>query len=214
MADSTSRTDGAAGALRPKVFGVGLQRTGTSSLTRALNQLGIPTVQFPKQLFHDIDHEIIDRYRGFTDSPVPLLYRELDRRHPGSRFIHTLRDESAWLASIEWLFTTGTVKFRESHERYGDEINRAIFGRSTFDRDHFLAVYRTHNREVAAHFADRPADYLAIDVTAGNAFDRLCPFLGLPVPATPFPHRNKREALLRVHAGRMIRALRRALGGG
>jgi hypothetical protein len=202
---------GEAGSRPAKVFGVGLQRTGTSSLTRALNLLDIPTVQFPKELHRDLDHEIIDRFQGFTDSPIPLIYPELDRRHPGSRFIHTLRDESEWLASIEWLFTTGTVKFKESHERYGDEMNREIFGRSSFDREHFLDVYRKHNREVAAYFAERPGDYLAIDVTAGDGFEALCAFLGVPIPEIEFPNKNRREARLCVYGGRAYRALRRLL---
>ena len=193
-----------------KVFGVGFQRTGTSSLTRALNLLGIKTLQFPKQLYRDIDDDIIRQYQGFTDSPIPLLYQELDNRHPGSRFIHTMRDEEAWL---KWLFTTGTVKFKESHERYGNELNQEIFGRTTFDRDHFLDIYRTHNRDVAEYFAGRPENYLAIDVTAGEGFERMCPFLGVPIPEEPFPHRNKRQSKFRVYGGRLVATLRRALGG-
>jgi len=201
------------GAESTKVFGVGFQRTGTSSLTRALNQLGIRTLQFPKELYRDIDHDTIRRYQGFTDSPIPLIYRQLDQRHPGSKFIHTLRDEDAWLRSVEWLFTTGTVKFKESHEKYGNEINQEIFGRTTFDRDHFAAVYRAHNRDVAAYFANRPDDCLTIDVTAGEGFEVLCPFLGLPVPQEPFPHRNKRQSKLRVYGGRIYQILSRTLDG-
>ena len=205
-------TDEAITTFRGKVFGVGFQRTGTSSLTRALNLLGIPTLQFPKELHRDIEDEVIHRFRGFTDSPIPLLYRELDRRHPDSRFIHTLRDEEAWLRSVEWLFTTGTVKFKESHEKYGNELNREIFGRTTFDREHFLEIFRRHNREVVEYFSERPDDYLAIDVTAGEGFEKLCPFLGMEIPAEPFPHRNKRESALRVHGGRIYRAVMSAFG--
>ena len=38
-----------------KVFGVGYQRTGTTSLAQALNMLGVKTLQFPKELYYDID---------------------------------------------------------------------------------------------------------------------------------------------------------------
>ncbi len=42
---------------RVKVFGVGFQRTGTTSLAVALNALGIKTLQFPKELYNDIDND-------------------------------------------------------------------------------------------------------------------------------------------------------------
>ncbi len=196
-----------------KVFGIGFQRTGTSSLTRALNTLGIPTVQLPRPLYDDLDDPIIERYRGFTDVPIPLLYQQLDERHPGSKFIHTVRDEEAWLASVEWLFTTGRLKFKESHERHGNQLNREVFGRDSFDRAHFLEIYRAHNSDVRRYFADRPDDCLTIDVTAGEGFEALCPFLGLPLPAESFPHRNKRQNRLLVYCGRLYKALRGALGG-
>ena len=47
---------------RMKVFGVGFQRTGTTSLAVALNTLGIKTLQFPKELYHDIDHDVIREF--------------------------------------------------------------------------------------------------------------------------------------------------------
>ena len=80
-----------------KVFCTGWQRTGTTSLAKALNAIGVRTKDYPKELLHDIDHELVREYDAFTDNPIPLLYQELDRRHPGSRFIHTTRDEQAWL---------------------------------------------------------------------------------------------------------------------
>ncbi|NIR73097.1 hypothetical protein GWN75_31990, partial [candidate division KSB1 bacterium] len=111
-----------------KVFGVGFLRTGTSSLTKALNLLGIKTLQVPKQLYYDIDHDIIREFEGFTDSPITLLYKELDKRHPNSKFIHTIRDEKTWLTSIEWFYTIGKVKYRESFIKYGSEFSMQIFG--------------------------------------------------------------------------------------
>ena len=192
-----------------KVFGVGFQRTGTTSLAVALDMLGIKTLQFPKELYYDIDHDVIREYSGFTDDPIPLLYKELDQRHPGSRFIHTVRDETSWLESVEWLLTTGAVKFGESLGKYGNEFNMQLFGRTTFDRERFLETYRAYNEEVAGHFANRPDHYLALDITQGEGFEALCPFLDRPMPAAPFPHRNKQESLARVRGRRIYQAARR-----
>ncbi|NIR53063.1 hypothetical protein GWO43_30935 [candidate division KSB1 bacterium] len=189
-----------------KVFGVGFQRTGTSSLAAALNMLGIKTLQFPKELYYNIDHDIIREYNGFTDDPIPLLYKELDKRHPNSKFIHTIRDEKSWLKSIKWLFTTGKVKFKKSFYRYGDEFNTQYFGTTDFDEELFLETYRRYNQDVSDYLANRPDDYLVLDLTQGEGFEKLCPFLDKPMPDVPFPHRNKQEGILRVYGRRFYRA--------
>ena len=37
----------------------------------------------------------------------------------------------------------------------------------------------------------RPGDFLVINIPAGEGWDKLCPFLGLPVPDAPFPLKNR-----------------------
>ena len=191
-----------------KVFGVGFQRTGTSSLAVALNMLSIKTLQFPKELYYDIDHDVIREYDGFTDDPVTLRYKQLDERHPNSKFIQTIRDDEAWLQSIRWLFTTGKVKFKDSFERYGDEFNIQLFGTTEFDEALFLQKYREYNQEVLDYFANRPNDFLVLDLAGGEGFEKLCPFLDKPIPDGPFPHHNKKEGLLKVYGRKCYWAAR------
>lgn len=192
-----------------KVFGIGFQRTGTTSLATALNTLGIKTLQFPKELYDDIDHDVIREFDGFTDDPVTLLYKELDKRHPKSKFIHTIRDEKTWIKSIHWLLTTGKVKFKESFTKYGDEFNLKLFGTTEYDEKLFLETYRKYNEEVFNYFADRSDDCLVIDFTKGEGFEKLCPFLGKPIPENAFPHRNKQEAAWKVYGRKFYGAARR-----
>lgn len=192
-----------------KVFGVGFLRTGTSSLAMALNMLGIKTLQLPKELYYNIDHDIIREFEGFTDSPITLLYKELDKRHPNSKFVHTIRDEKSWLKSIKWLFTTGRVKYKESFNKYGDEFNMKLFGTTQFDQKLFLQKYREYNQDVFDYFTNRPDDYLVLDITQGEGFEKLCPFLGKPMPDRPFPHRNKQEAVWKVYGRKVYEAARR-----
>lgn len=176
-----------------KVFGIGMQRTGTASLVAALNILNIKSRHFPSELFYDINHPIIEEFAGFADNPIPLLYQELDKRHPSSRFIHTIRDESEWLESVRWLFGEGSKKFAWQHERHRDvirEMHTKLYGRTTFHETAFLEAYRAHNREVRAYFANRPNDVLTLDLTRGDGFEKLCSFLGKPMPGRSFPHRN------------------------
>jgi hypothetical protein len=192
-----------------KIFGTGMQRTGTTSLAKALQHLGIATRDHPKDLFHDIDHPLIHEFDAFTDNPIPLLYRELDARHPGSKFIHTVRDEERWLASVEWLHTVGAEKFHWERVPEIEEMHRALYGTTTFDGLVFLETYRRHDREVRAYFAERPDDLLVLDVTAGEGFEKICPFLGLDPPKDPFPHWNRQErgwkVKLRELLGRLLR---------
>jgi len=191
-----------------KVFCTGWQRTGTTSLAKGLKALGLKTLDWPKELFRDIDDDVIREYDAFTDNPIPLLYQELDRRHPGSRFIHTVRDEESWLKSAEWLFTLGRVKFNWRDGKDAAilaEIHRVLYGTTEFDAQLFLERYRRHNREVTEYFAQRPGDLLVLDITRGEGFEKLSPFLGLPIPGEPFPHWNRSEAPWRVLLRRIAR---------
>jgi hypothetical protein len=54
----------------------------------------------------------------------------------------------------------------------------------------YLERYRRHNREVLEYFADRPGDLVVMDITKGDGWEVLCPFLGLDVHDGPFPHSN------------------------
>lgn len=95
-----------------KVFGIGLSRTGTQSLSAALNELGVTSVHFPKddttfrQLRSgDFDLDVLERATALCDTPVVPYYPQFDDAFPGSKFILTLRDDrEAWLASVERLW--------------------------------------------------------------------------------------------------------------
>lgn len=77
-------------------------------------------------------------FDGFTDNPIPLLYKELDARHPNSKFIHTIRDEKTWLKSARWPFTTGAVKFNWQNNKFADEFHMALYRTTEFDKRIFL----------------------------------------------------------------------------
>jgi len=191
-----------------KVFGIGMQRTGLTSLTGALNQLGVKSIQCPAQLFDDRHHDISREYDGFLDNPVQLLYKELDREYPNSKFIFTTRDEAGWLKSIEWLFTTGAIKFKEAKKLF-DPFHQQFYGTTRFDEKKFLDKFRSYHQEVLDYFADRPDDFLILNIKERDAFQKLCRFLDKPMPEHGhFPHRNKREGILKVKWQRLIRRVR------
>jgi hypothetical protein len=176
-----------------KVFGIGLGRTGTTSLTRALEILGYRAKHCP-HFYLDaggqlcVSPEQIEQYEALTDEPVALIYRTLDQQYPHSRFILTVREMESWLTS------------RENNSRAMNEwwaknpavpvLHTALFGTAMFEREPYAQAYRKYVDGVYACFRDRPDDLLVMDICAGEGWEKLCPFLGKPVPEVTFPRRN------------------------
>ena len=88
-------------ASKSKIFGIGLSKTGTTSLARALEILGYKTrdylgvTRYSSGDLSSIDLDEIETNDAFTDTPVPSFYRELDSRYPGSKFILTSEPDGA-----------------------------------------------------------------------------------------------------------------------
>lgn len=196
---------------RTRVFCVGFQKTGTSSLGRALGRLGYRVAGYHP--FRDLaarpglDMETVwararpvaMAHDAVQDTPWPVLYDRLDAAFPGAKFLHVVRDRDAWLKSV-------LGDFSDHH----NEIHRLIYGSDcpVGNEAAWLARYDRHNREVAAHFADRPGDYLRLDL-AEIGWDRICPFLGCEIPDLPWPHANtRREKRLRMRYHQMRERLR------
>ncbi len=126
--------------------------------------------------------DVVDQFDAVQDNPWPLLYQELDQLYPGSKFILTVRDANEWYGSVLNHFNTTPSHMQE-----------LIYGYS-YPADHkteFLTIYRRHNLKVSQYFADRPSDFLTLDITQDPTWNQLCSFLERPVPLMPFPHFNK-----------------------
>lgn len=175
-----------------KIFGIGLQRTGTTSLHQAALLLGIRSAPMSADLLYDLNAPLIDQYDLFSDNPIPLLYQKLDHARQNSKFILTTRPVDDWLKSVEWLLTHDTPQLSADLKTIADDIHQELYGRTTFDESTFRAFWHSHHAEVDSYFADRPDHLLKLDFTAGDGWEKLCPFLGVPIPAAPFPHTNKR----------------------
>ncbi len=121
---------------------------------------------------------LLDKHDAFTDLPIPLYYRSLDRFFPGSKFILTTRSIEPWLQSMEWLFSTGGIIWKRGH--LGNELNYSVYGTTVFDREKLLSAWHRHHDEVRAAFASRPGDLLEITVDRGElTYEALEAFLGL-----------------------------------
>lgn len=188
---------------RPKVFGLGLSRTGTRSLTGGLQMLGWDCSHYPidEDTYTELangqyDLTLLKYHDGLTDITTAPYYQQFDKIYPGSKFILTVRDKESWLRSCRnhWFnrpaFGDAEDPEDEVHFLMRQLLRSAVFGCYTFVPERFSWVYDRHIAEVTAYFKDRPEDLLVIDVCSGDGFEKLAPFLGVPVPAEPFPHKG------------------------
>lgn len=190
-----------------KVFGIGLSRTGTTSLTSALVLLGFRAEHFPcddatrreisefvraPQKFLPLT--ILRDLDALTDTPIAITYQGLDHAYPGSKFILTVRDSNSWLQSCEAYWSdflgAGMANVRPELTTYIEMINDTIYGVQDFDAQHFSRAYAQHVAEVHTYFRHRPDDLLVLDLVAGQGWEQLCEFLRLPQPRVKFPHNN------------------------
>lgn len=181
--------------MTPKVFGIGFQKTGTTTLGVVLDALGYRTAGYYQ--FRDLagqDGLTLDmletealrlaaEYDAAKDTPWPLFYESLDRAYPGSKFIHVTRDPQAWIRSA--------VKDFNCHP---NALHQAIYG-VPYPQGHeaiWLDRYNRHNADVRAYFADRPGDCLFLNLKEGISVEAVCAFLNRPLVDTGVPKANTR----------------------
>jgi len=173
-----------------KIFGIGLQRTGTTTLWSALSIIGYKAAPHSIPLFYKFDDKFIKRFDAFMDNPIPLIYQELDKRYPGSKFILTTRNETAWLRSVEWLFNRRLVEMDKKLRAIADEIHYQFYGTTKFEAETFQLRWRTYHQEVQAYFSHRKEDMLILDISQPPDWRPLCEFLKQPIPDAEFPWLN------------------------
>ena len=176
----------------PKVFGVGLQKTGTTSLGKALQLLGYTVVEseIDREPLYRGDMQALfacfDTYDAAEDNPWSILYKELHQKFPDAKFILTIRDEEKWIRSMVNHFGTSTTKLREFI--YGQGKGSPIGNEQLY-----VQRFQKHNQDVVEYFERFPGQLLVIDITKQARWDEICAHIGLPIPNVPFPFLNKRQ---------------------
>lgn len=205
-----------------RIIGSGVGRTGTKSLKAAVETLGFgpchhmhEIVERPEQVARwqavargdavDWD-DVFDGYRAQVDWPGAAVWRDLAQAYPRARVVHGERPEDIWWASFQKtigkLMTVYEDMPMPPHVKdmlvvWEKLAGAPLFDRRYLDRDSALAGYRAHNEAVRKGV---PADRLLVfDVAEG--WGPLCAFLDVPVPDTPFPHRNLRADFWEVLGG-------------
>ncbi len=193
-----------------KIVGTGLGRTGTKSLHTALTLLGFGPCHHMFEVFKRpesmplwieaaagrADWDAIFRdYHATVDYPSAAYWRELTEYYADARVMHTVRDADEWFDSVHaTIFApagAGRRAGEDVHARFFASF-RARVPQQLDDRAVMTEFFRAHTRAVTESIA---AERLLI-FRVGEGWERLCRFLGVQVPDTPFPSENSRTEFI------------------
>lgn len=200
-----------------KIFCIGRNKTGTTSLQKAFYDLGYAVGdQTTAELLCDSHYferrfEPIARYcltaQVFQDVPFsyPHLFVYLDQVFPGSKFILSVRDDpEQWYSSITRFHgknwgTDGAPPTAEQlknapYRRKGFAYNTVKVHGTTddapYDKETMIAHYVGRNRAVLDYFKYRPEDLLDVNLARSGDYARFVEFLGVSSVHSEFPREN------------------------
>ncbi len=177
-----------------KIFGIGLSKTGTSSLNAALEILGFRARHLPFMAYHYgrlvLEPRQMLEYDAFTDTPVANCFKYLDSKYPDSKFIYTIRDKDSWLRSCEKHWGNAETDLSIVYERFKlFHLRMSVYGGINFDKDRFSRAYDRHDERVRKYFG-KSNQLLILNICAGEGWQELCSFLNADIPEQAFPAKN------------------------
>lgn len=200
-----------------KIFCIGLNKTGTTSVKKAWQELGIAVGDQQKaqsllSAWIDRDFKPIVKYcktaQAFQDSPFsfPFTYIALDAFYPKSKFILTVRDSpEQWYQSLTkfhsklWAKDGMPTKDDLLNAVNGTKgrpwvVNRALFNSpesEPYKKDVLIKFYLDHEFQVKEYFKFRENDLLIINVGHSDSYMQFCEFLNQRPVRNEFPWENK-----------------------
>jgi hypothetical protein len=187
-----------------KVVGSGLGRTGTKSMQSALNILGVGPCHHMVEVFAHPESmqlwiaagagkpdwdAIFDGYHSMVDYPGAHYWRELAAYYPDAKVLHTVRDPDQWFDSTQATIFAPASGARNAGPQadFFDSFMGPMRGHLD-DRAYMTRHFLDHTEAVKATIA--PERLLIYQ--AGQGWEPLCKFLGVPVPDVPYPSENSR----------------------
>lgn len=166
-----------------RVWGIGLGRTGTKSLCKALTLLG-----YERVIHNPLTLEELDDCDAAAEALCAQNFKYLDYKFPGSKFVFTVRKEQDWLESCARAMEKYPFERLKDTPYYGPMIrNRMVrFGCIEYDEMALRRTYHLHHLNVFDYFSTR--DNLLVFDVFQQGWPELCGFLGKPEPSEPFPN--------------------------
>jgi hypothetical protein len=199
-----------------KVIGAGFGRTGTLSLKAALDELGLGPCYHMVEVNARPEHDamwlalargeasdwrpMLKGYASTVDWPTTYFWKDLAAANPDAKIILTVRDPEAWYRSAAATIFARMLEFEalrsdpaaavdEARRRHMEMVNTIVVEKTfggLLDKAHAIAVFNAHNADVRRSV---PREKLLV-YESGEGWEPLCAFLGVPVPATPYPKVN------------------------
>jgi len=168
------------------VFQVGLNRAGTQSLFSAVKSLGgykgihyqygnislkavlESDLRNNRPIFSDLVDSGVNYFSDFSWDTN--LYYLLMYQYPNAKFILTYRDEGSFIESTR----KHCAKHRPKKPFYL-KYSKCFHGSVSF----FMNKHKNDER------------FLFMNIIGGDGWEKLCPFLNVDVPESPFPNRDE-----------------------
>ncbi len=203
-----------------KIFCIGQNKTGTTSLEKLLSLFGfkignqsVGEILSLDWLINKEPQRVIKYCHTadvFQDVPFsyPGLYRELDKAFPNSKFILTVRESpDEWFESLVRFHTKvfSSDASRPPNEDdlknatycykgYAFEVLALLYGYpkiALYDESAYKNHYMRDNDEKRTYFRDRPDNFIEINLAVKEDFQRLCKFLSVETTIKDFPWLNR-----------------------
>lgn len=201
-----------------KVFCIGFNKTGTTSIETALKGFGYKMGNQVKgelllEKWYQRDFKSIIDFcktaQAFQDIPfsLPFTYIFLDAHFKNAKFILTERDTpEQWYESLttfhskKWsdgnqIPTVSELKKANyRYQGFAFDFNNFVFGTSETDPYHketLMNHYLSHINNVKEYFKSRPEKLLVINVSNYSDYGNLCEFLNQTRIEKDFPWENK-----------------------
>ena len=130
--------------MKNKAFGIGLAKTGTTTLTAIFQSAGYKAIHY----ISETQYKNLHLYDFASDVPVCVRYKDLYNRFPEAAFIYVERDLEQWLDSCRrhWI--------RYPIVRHMD-YRREAYGSVYYSKKRFREVYLRHRDDINEFFKDK-----------------------------------------------------------
>lgn len=200
---------------KTKIFIIGLNKTGTTSLGKTLEDFGymvgnqlIGEVLFDEWLKRDFKKlsDFCKTAEVFQDAPFsfPDTYLYLDQKYPDSKFILTVRDSpEQWYQSLITfhgdIWGNGNIPPTSNDLKEATYLYKGfplhfitkLFKTSIddpYNKEILIKFYNTNIENVIKHFKNNPNKLLVLNISIKEDFKKLCDFLNIETKKTNFPH--------------------------
>lgn len=167
-----------------KVFGLGLSRTGTKTLSKVLrphlNIIHYPTKNHLRYLKSD----------GACDISVIPQYKTLEEKFEDVKFVLTVREIEDWVLSVTNYFEFKR-QFGLTPTGWQTDIRKKVYGEIFPTPEQLREAYINHYNDVTQHFKGREDKLLILNIVGGDSPEKLFSFLGLENPPIEFPKTNQ-----------------------